>query len=169
MAEKIIENLKNEMIRRFGNDIKRINHALKVLEYARNIQLLEGGNELVVNAAAVLHDIGIHAAQEKYGSAAGKYQEIEGPPIARGILIKYGFNPEYIYHICLIIANHHSARNIDTLEFRIVWDADWLVNIPDELDINDTVKLSKFIDKIFKTNTGKKIAKETFLVSAVNN
>lgn len=171
MAENIIENLKNEMISFFGDDTKRINHALKVLDYARKIQSTEGGNELVVDAAALLHDIGIHAAEQKYGSAAGKYQEIEGPPIARDILLKYDLGHEKIEHICLIVANHHSDRNIDTLEFRIIWDADWLVNIPDELDLSDTVKLAKFIDKIFKTNTGKMIAKETFIVSEniVNN
>lgn len=159
----MIDNLRNEMISFFDGDEKRVAHALKVLSYAERIQSLEGGESLIVGAAAILHDIGIHSAEEKYDSAAGRYQEIEGPPIARRILLKYGFTEAQIEHICAIVANHHSARNIDTLEFRIVWDSDWLVNIPDELDLSDTDGLVRFIDKTFRTSTGKRIAKEFFL------
>ena len=48
----------------------------------------------VVRAAAVLHDIGIREAERKHGSSAGKYQEVEGPPIARRILEKLSVDPE---------------------------------------------------------------------------
>ena len=76
------ENLINEMESIFGDDQKRIMHALLVLNYAEKIQAATGGDPLVVRAAAILHDIGIHEAEKKHGSAAGKYQEIEGPAIA---------------------------------------------------------------------------------------
>ena len=121
-----------EMKKVFKEDSKRIEHALAVLDYAEQIRLAQGGDLLIVQAAAILHDIGILEAEEKYSSAAGKYQEIEGPPIARKILAKYGLGTAAIQHICEIIANHHSAKDIDTIEFRIIWDADWLVNIPVE-------------------------------------
>ena len=113
-------------------DQKRIDHGLAVLDYAEQIQAAEGGEPLIVRAGAILHDIGIHEAERKYGSSGGKYQEIEGPPIARKILAKYDLGKDVVQHICRIIANHHSAKDIDTIEFRIVWDADWLVNIPVE-------------------------------------
>ena len=70
----------------FSDDKKRISHALSVLEYAEYLHGIEGGDPNVVVAAAVLHDIGIREAERKYGSSAGIYQEIEGPPIARGIM-----------------------------------------------------------------------------------
>ena len=78
MKDKLIQKMKDV----FGDDQKRINHALAVLKYAEQIHAVEGGDAAVVTAAAILHDIGIHQAEQKYGSTAGKYQEIEGPPIA---------------------------------------------------------------------------------------
>lgn len=147
----------------FGDDLKRINHALDVLKYAEQIHKVEGGDSNVITAAAILHDIGVHEAERKYGSAVGKYQELEGPPIAAKILQDEGFASEIIDHVCKIIANHHSARNIDTIEFRVIWDADWLVNIPDECGKMSKDKLKGFIEKIFKTNKGKQLAKELYL------
>ena len=82
MKDKLIQKMKDV----FGDDQKRINHALAVLKYAEQIHSAEGGDLIVITAAAILHDIGIHQAEQKYGSPAGKYQEIEGPPIAEKIL-----------------------------------------------------------------------------------
>jgi hypothetical protein len=157
------EELIDEMKTYFNGDQKRIEHALTVLEYAERIQNVEGGDLLVVKTAAIFHDIGIHEAERKYGSSAGKYQEIEGPRIAEDILRKHDISTETIEHICRIIANHHSAKNIDTIEFRIIWDADWLVNL--SANFHDAKKddLRKIIDKVFKTNEGQKIATELFM------
>jgi len=158
-AEKLI----GEMIDYFGDDKKRINHALNVLDYARKIHKSEGGDLMIVEAAAILHDIGIPESELKYNSSAGNYQEIEGPPIANGILKEFEISSEDIFHICRIIANHHSDKDIDTIEFRIIWDADWLVNIPDERNLEDKERLEHEIEKLFKTETGKIIAKKRFL------
>ena len=70
-------------------DARRIHHFLKVYAYADTIGRLEGlpaDQQDILRTAAVLHDIGIHAAEEKYGSSSGKYQEIEGPAPAWAIL-----------------------------------------------------------------------------------
>lgn len=159
----LCNSLIEEMRKVFGDDQKRISHALNVLKYASEIQLAEGGDPLVVKVAAILHDIGILEAEKKHGSAAGNFQEIEGPPIAEAILNKHGIEAELIEHICKIIANHHSARDIDTLEFRIIWDADWLVNIPDEFGDSDREKLEKIIERTFKTDKGHQLATELFI------
>ena len=161
MKDILIQRMKDV----FGSDQKRINHALAVLDYARQIHAVEGGDEAVIIAAAILHDIGIHQAEKKYGSTAGKYQQLEGPPIAMPILKDCGFPADKIEHICKIIANHHTAKDIDTLEFRVIWDADWLVNIPDECGTMGKDKLRGFIEKIFKTSKGKLLAKEIYLDS----
>jgi len=156
MCDKLI----NEMKKVFGRDTKRINHALSVLDFAEKIQATEGGDALVVKASAILHDIGILEAERKYGSSAGKYQEIEGPPIAEQILHKHGIPPEVIEHICRIIANHHSAGDIDTTEFRIIWDADNLINLQEELKDAGRQRIEKVINKVFKTSTGRRMALE---------
>jgi putative nucleotidyltransferase with HDIG domain len=159
MKEILIQKMKDV----FGKDDKRINHALAVLKYAEQIHKVEGGDSNVVIAAAILHDIGIHEAELKYGSAAGKYQELEGPSIAMEILQDEDLPSETVEHICRIIANHHSARDIDTLEFRVIWDADWLVNIPDECGRMSKDELKEFIERIFRTNMGRQLAKNLYV------
>ncbi len=147
----------------FNTDSKRIKHAHSVTEYAEKLLKSEGGEYIIVIGAAVLHDIGIPAAEEKYGSAAGKYQEIEGPPIARQILTRLGFEPEQTEEICQIIAHHHSPGKINTRNFKILYDADWLVNLRDEYDIRNEKKLINIINKVFLTPSGKTLAREIYL------
>src|SRR4030066_163409 len=86
----------------FEGDTRRINHACRVTEYAEELMQHEGGDYLIVIGAAVLHDIGIHEAEKKYGSTSGHFQEKEGPPIARRILTGLGFEPGQIEEICEI-------------------------------------------------------------------
>jgi len=159
MRDKLIGEMENV----FGDDRKRIEHALAVLDYAEQIQNVEGGDPLIVRAAAILHDIGIHEAERKYGSSAGKYQEIEGPPIAEEILKRFDISAEAIEHICRIIASHNSAKDIDTIEFRIVWDADHIVNLQQDSRQANNEKLQEIIDKKFKTDEGRRIAAELFI------
>jgi HD superfamily phosphodiesterase len=147
----------------FGNDARRIQHALGVTAFVERIMVREGGDYPVVVAAGVLHDIGIHEAERKYGSTAGKFQEIEGPPIARKILARLGFEASQTQEVCDIIAHHHSPGKIDTLNFKVLYDADWLVNLRDEYDVRDRRKLAAIIDNVFLTATGRALAREIFL------
>lgn len=162
MEEVII----SEMKKIFCNDEKRIEHALAVLNYAKIIAESEECDLDIIIASAILHDIGINEAEKKYNSSAGNYQEIEGPPIAESILKKHNYSVESINHIKKIIANHHSAKNIDTIEFYIIWDSDWLVNIDSEnmLINKNNLQRVKFLEKTFKTNIGLKLAKKKYLI-----
>ena len=154
--------IEREMKNLFADDGGRINHALKVLDHAETILRSEPGSPLVVRAAAILHDIGIHEAERKHGSAAARFQEIEGPPIARAILEKLGLDAADVDHVCRIVGSHHSARDIDTPEFRIIWDSDWLVNIPGELREMSKEKLPEKIRTVFRTPTGRDLALKVF-------
>ena len=147
----------------FNGDVKRINHAHRVTEYAEELLKREGADYSIVIGASLLHDIGIHQAEKKYGSTSGKYQEKEGPPIARRILTRLGFERNQIEEICEIIAHHHNPGKINTQNFKILYDADWLVNLRDEYDIQDRNKPSNIIDKVFLTPSGKALAKEIYL------
>jgi hypothetical protein len=159
----VCDQLINQMKNIFGSDTKRINHALSVLNFAEKIQAAEGGDALIVKASAILHDIGIHEAERKYNSSAGKYQEIEGPPIAEKILKSCNIPAGTIEHICRIIANHHTAKNIDTTEFRIIWDADNLVNLQEEFKDANRERIERIIKKVFKTSTGHRMASEILI------
>jgi len=151
----VCDRLVGEMKRVFGDDQRRIQHALAVLKYAEQILEAEGGDPLVVKAAAILHDIGIQEAERKHGSAAGKYQEIEGPPIARPILEALSVSPDQTDHVCRIVGSHHTANDLDTLEFRIVWDADQLVNLLDRGVGEVTEALYSLVRGRLRTETGR--------------
>jgi HD superfamily phosphodiesterase len=147
-------SLISELESHFGYDGKRIKHALTVLGFAESILEKELGNPEVVTPAAILHDVGIKEAERKYNSSAAKYQEIEGPPIARRIMKKLNIANEIIDEVCEIIAHHHTPGIIDTLNFNVLWDADLITNMKEEGITIDKQK----IKKLFKTNEGKKIA-----------
>jgi hypothetical protein len=158
-----------EMERVFAKTPGMIDHTHRVLGHAMDIHLEEGGDPVVVRASAILHDIGIPRARDVHGSSAGPYQEIEGPPIAREILTKHGFPQAQIDHVCGIVANHHSdqdPRIVTTLEFQILWDADWLVNFPGRHRNATIDEKALAIEEIFKTERGAELAREMFLESS---
>jgi hypothetical protein len=147
-------------------DRQRIEHAQKVHDWA--VRILEGERKLgraideeTVRITAMLHDIGIHEAERKHGSADGPYQEEEGPPIARRLLGKFEVPDELVDHVCRIIASHHSPGEVDTPEFEVVCDADWMVNIPD-MKI-DREKTRSIIERWFLTKTGKEFGRRFLL------
>jgi HD superfamily phosphodiesterase len=159
------ERISLEMKKYFGKDFERVNHAVKVARYAEQILKMEGGDPLVVLGAAYLHDIGIHEPEREHKSTSGHYQEMAGPAIVKEILERLGFEKEAIDEVCDIIGHHHSPRDEETLNFHILYDADWLVNIEEEEGLSrDREKVEKLIEKVFKTATGKELAKRLCLV-----
>jgi hypothetical protein len=153
----------DKMIGYFGNDIKRINHALKVYGFAKAVAAGEGveGETLeCLEAAAVLHDIGIHEAQRRHNSTAGEFQELEGPTIASVILKELNFNERLIDRVCYLVGNHHSYSKIEGIDFRILVEADFLVNI-DEDKVSSNAALA-MKEKYFKTVTGTKIVSDLY-------
>ena len=163
---EIKEAYKSELKQHFGADERRIQHALKVLKTAETImdgENIQGFIRDVVTITALLHDVGIKTAEQKYQSAAGTYQEIEGPPLARGMMERRGAEPAVIDRICYIIGGHHTASKNDGLDFQIIWEADLYVNIEEESLAQNQQALAAMIEKNFKTATGKNLAKRTFL------
>ena len=81
----------NEMIKYYAGDVKRINHLIKVFCLARTIgksENIDPQKQEILDIAAIVHDIGIKVSEEKYNSSSGKYQELEGPSIAKELLEK---------------------------------------------------------------------------------
>ncbi len=157
-----IEDLK----RHFGSDQRRINHALNVLANAETIMDGEKTDEKtrrIVTITALLHDVGIKAAEEKYNSSAGPYQELEGPPIVTAILTGRGEPQAVIQRIAYIVGGHHTAAKNDGLDFQIIWEADLLVNIEEEGLTAHPEKLRTLIAKNFRTVTGSRLAQERYL------
>lgn len=155
MKTTIISNIINDAIQFNNNDPKRINHLLKVYSFAKTIGELENIDDKTqdtLEIAAALHDIGIRVCEEKYNSTAGEYQEKEGPIVALDILKKYDLNQDMIDKILFLIGHHHTYTNIDNIDYQILIEADFLVNI-----YEDEIKKEAIINiknKIFKTKSG---------------
>ena len=113
----------------FGNDFRRITHALEVLKYAEKIMESTSNcdNDIVI-AAALLHDVGIKPSEEKFGYNNGKTQEEYGPHVADTLLKSIGFPNEKTIKVCEIIGNHHSPSRYDYPELKILKEADRVVN-----------------------------------------
>ena len=160
--ERRIAQVRATMEEYFGTDARRIDHALRVTAFAERLLEHEPGDRELVLATALLHDIGIREAERKYGSSAGNLQEAEGPPVARAVLATLGYGEPFIAEVCAIIASHHSPGEMESDNFRIIWDADWLVNLGEECDLGDREKITGIIGKTFMTGTGKRVAEEIY-------
>lgn len=136
-------------------DPKRIQHFMKVYAFAKAIgeaELTSSRALEILEAAAVLHDIGIHECERKYGSCDGKYQQIEGVPIAREILEKLGADEELTERVCFLIARHHTYSGINADDWQILVEADFLVNIFEDGMSAEAVRNVR--ERVFKTKTG---------------
>ncbi len=140
----------------FGMDTKRIKHAEQVAKYAEMIAKEESGNMAVIMASAFLHDIGIKEAERKFNSSAPKYQHQEGPPVAREILTKLQAAQELIEEVCDIIGHHHLPRDQETTNFKVLYDADLIVNLADQYREKAPApeKLDSILTESFLTRSG---------------
>lgn len=143
------------MMRYNAGDAKRIQHALKVYAYAELIGGREGLGEPALSAlktAAALHDIGIHRCEMKYGSSAGNYQELEGPPVARELLAPFCLPEDFVERVCFLIGHHHTYSGVDGPDYRILLEADLLVNLYED---SASAQQAHAAAKHFRTNAGR--------------
>lgn len=139
-------------------DPKRIHHFMKVYEFARTIGKMEGLDEkmqFILESAAIVHDIGIHISEQKYGSCGGKYQELEGPPEAEKLLRSIGWPEDVIDRVAYLVGHHHTYRGIDGMDYQILVEADFLVNLYED-GVSEAGQKSAY-EKIFRTESGKQI------------
>ena len=154
-----------EMMKYYTGDPKRIQHFIKVYQFAKMIGEMEGLSEElqhILETAAIVHDIGIRPAEEKYGSCGGKLQEQEGPAVAEEMLQRLGYGPEVIHRVCYLVGHHHTYDQIDGSDYRILVEADFLVNLYEDGVSRDAVKNA--YDKIFRTETGRRVCSLMFSV-----
>lgn len=162
-SKQQLDDLFMDMIVYYDGDPKRIQHFTKVHSYARLIGIgeeLDDASLFILEAAAYTHDIGIRVAEEKYGRCDGKLQEQEGPIIAQKMLSQLGFENYIVERICFLIGHHHTYDNIDGLDYQILVEADFLVNLYEDDAGNRAI--DKAYKRIFKTETGKKIFRLMF-------
>ena len=154
----MINKLHMAMIELYHGDAKRIQHFCKVHSYAKLIAEMENVDAetlFILETAALTHDIGIHLCEEKYGNCNGKLQEKEGPAIAEKLLAELGFSGEVSERVQYLIAHHHTYNNIDGIDYQILVEADFLVNLFEDKVSPDGCRNA--YHKIFRTESGKRL------------
>ena len=155
------------MIHYDKGDAMRIQHFVKVHNLAAaigKIESLEDDVQFILETAAILHDIGIHISEQKYGSGNGKYQELEGPVEAEKLMVEIGgYSKEQIDRVKYLISHHHTYTDIDGLDYQILVEADFLVNLYENASKYGAVENARL--KIFRTKTGTQMLIDMFAES----
>lgn len=154
-----IDELALAMINYNHGDPKRIQHSTKVYAYAALIASMEGVDEstcFIIESAALLHDVGIRESERKYGFQNGKLQEKEGPEMALQLLKQVGgYTESQIERICWLIGHHHTYHLSNDIDYQILIEADFLVNLYEEGESEHAIRVVK--KNIFRTTGGRQL------------
>ncbi len=166
----MITNLIIKTTEFFAGDPRRIQHFMKVYSYASLIgkmEQLDIDTQRILEAAAVVHDTGIKKAELLYGYNDGKLQEQYGPEAAKPILEACGFSTEEIDRICYLVGHHHTYSNVEGIDYRVLIEADFIVNMYEDNTPEDNIR--KAYDRVFATESGKKLCRTIFNIQEKNN
>ncbi|MCH5324347.1 MAG: HD domain-containing protein [Eubacterium sp.] len=136
-------------------DAKRIQHFIKVYQFAALIGSEEGLSDTemkALSAAAILHDIGIREGERLYCRCDGEIQERLGPDIAKQIMAAVGGYEDVAERAAQLIGRHHTYTDIDGADCQILIEADFLVNLYEDGCGADAIKSAR--EKILRTKTG---------------
>ena len=150
-----IGNVITAMIDYQHGNLHDVEHLLKVYGYAKAIGEEEGldpKTQRTLEIAAVVHDIGIPLAMEKYGSDDGPYQEELGPAAAKALLEGIGCDAPTIERVCNLVGRHHTYENVDGPDCRILLEADFLVNASFHKFSPEAIQSAR--ETFFRTKTG---------------
>lgn len=157
------EQLFIKMIDYYSGDPKQIQHFIKVHSFALRIGLAENLDEsslCILETAAIVHDVGIKISIEKYSSSSGKYQEAEGPAIAQTMLEELQYPQEIIDRVCYLVGHHHTYDKIDGMDYQILIEADFLVNMFE--DNMSKGSICSVQQKLFRTKTGNRLCEAMY-------
>ncbi|WP_288591646.1 HD domain-containing protein [uncultured Victivallis sp.] len=132
--EHLIDRINWRMMEFYsGEDSRQIAHTQCVHDYTRLLAAKSGvepHRAMLLEIAAILHDIGCPAAREKYGDSRPPRQEEEGKRICRDWLPEY---PELscadIDYVAEVVGRHHRFSEAKRLEFIPLFEADLIVNL----------------------------------------
>lgn len=83
------------------------------------------------------------------------------------ILTKLGAPPDIIEEVCDIVGHHHHPRPEETLNFKVVYDADQIANLEErhkETPMNEA-DLQSHINLNILTDTGRKVAEQVLFTA----
>lgn len=120
-----------KMIDFYEGNLHDIAHFLKVWSLAKTIgaqEKLDAHSMEILELAAVVHDIACPLCRKKYGNTNGQNQEKESPPLVEAFFAGMPISREDVERISWLVAHHHTYTDVNTIEHRILLEADFLVN-----------------------------------------
>jgi HD superfamily phosphodiesterase len=159
----LIQNILERMIVYSEGNLHDIDHFIRVWAYAKLIGELEKLNsetQFILESAAITHDIACPLCRKKYGNSNGKLQEKEGEILVREFFSDSELTARQIDRIAFLVAHHHTLANIDSKDWQILVEADYIANALENGYNKNNIQ--NFIEKIARTESGKKIIREVF-------
>ena len=164
MNDKIVSDIMRKMIAYSDGDLHDIAHFLKVYAFARTIGIQEGLSDLeqeTLEIAAILHDIACPLCRRKYGSTNGKYQEEEGGPLAEEFLKEFALPDGMAGRVIYLVSHHHTYTNVNGSDYRILLEADFLVNADEGRKSTEAIRSAR--DRFFITPSGTALLNAVYL------
>ena len=158
-----IAQIMQKMINFSEGNIHDIDHFIRVWTYAKTIGELEQSDvetQFILEVAAITHDIACPLCREKYGNTNGKHQEEEGASLVTAFLSDSEMTKVQIDRVAFLVGHHHTFTGIDSLDWQILIEADYIANATENGYSETNVR--NFIQKIMKTDSGKSLAKDVF-------
>lgn len=147
----------------FAGDPKQVHHLLQVHAFAMVIAQEEKTDKKiqeVLEAASIVHDIGVKVAVEIFGESSGKLQEEFGPGAAEEFLRRLHMPEDVVTRAAWLVGHHHTYDNIVDLDHQILVEADFLANFYDEKMSIEQIRAA--YKTVFKTETGKKLCHDMY-------
>ena len=164
MSTPLIARLFAAMVTFSQGNLHDITHFTKVWGLARTIgelERLDHDVQLVLEAAAIVHDIACPLCRAKYGHADGHLQETEGGPLATQFLQGSGLSDSQIARVAFLVGHHHTLHDIQGRDHQILVEADYLVNA--EESHYPPKNLANARDRLFRTESGTALLQSMFL------
>ncbi len=148
----------------YKGNLHDVAHFMKVWGFARTIGQLEGlapQTQLTLEYTAVVHDIACPLCREKYGSASGKHQELESPPLVEAFFADLPAEGVDVNRISWLVAHHHTYTGVNGLDHRILLEADFLVNADEGHCSREAIEDAR--KNFFRTAAGTRLLDSMYL------
>ncbi len=162
----MISEITMKMIQYSNGSRHDIQHFLKVWSYAKTIgelEHLDDETQLILEIAALMHDITCPLCRQKYGSTKAEFQEKEGMILGAEFLKDIQLSDTIKQRIIYLIGHHHTLDSINGLDYQILIEADYLVNA-DEASYSHS-DIEHFMKNYFKTKTGIQLLQSMYFVN----
>lgn len=141
-----IAEIMKKMIDFSEGNLHDINHFMKVHSFAKTIGELENLDTetmLILETAAITHDIACPLCRQKYGNTNGKYQEQEGMILVREFLAGTGLTDDQTERVVYLVGHHHTPDCIEGMDYQILIEADYLVNADESSCSEENIRNTK--------------------------